>query len=146
MKLSENVVRRQEDVFSAIIRGRKEIRPSGEYALDIISALSNEKKLSLLAVNIPNKGLISGLPSEIAVEVPAVIDGKKIEGISVDLPDAVKAWLRLHSEKYLLLVKGIAESSMELVEQAMILDPLTPSLEAAENILKEYLSELKKLK
>ena len=34
---------------------------------------------------------------------------------------------------------------MELVEQAMVLDPLTPSLEAAENILKEYLSELKRL-
>jgi len=91
MRLSEHVVRRQEDVFSTVIKGEKKIRPSEEYALNIISAFSNEKRLSLLAFNILNKGLISGLPSEIAVEVPAVIDGRKIEGVSVKLPDAVKA-------------------------------------------------------
>ena len=91
MRLSEHVVRRQEDVFSTVIKGEKKIRPSEEYALNIISAFSNEKRLSLLAVNILNKGLISGLPSEIAVEVPAVIDGRKIEGVSVKLLDAVKA-------------------------------------------------------
>jgi len=56
MRLSEHVVRRQGDVFSAVIKGEKKIRPSEEYALDIISAFSNEKRLSLLAVNILNKG------------------------------------------------------------------------------------------
>jgi len=148
MRLSKYIAERKEDFaseLSAVARGEKEIKPLGEYALDTISSLVHDRKLKLLAINIPNKGLISGLPSEIAVEVPVVIDGRKIEGVSVKLPDAVKAWLRLHSEKYLLLVKGIVEGSMELVEQAMVPDPLTPSLEAAENILKEYLSELKRL-
>ena len=59
---------------------------SGEQHITIIDAIVNDKE-TMLQLNIPNDGSISGIPDNVVVEIPAVVDGGGIRGIHVgELP------------------------------------------------------------
>lgn len=51
--------------------------PSGEQIVPLIDAVANDRPTPLL-VNVPNRGSLAGLPDDVVVEVPAVVDGHGI--------------------------------------------------------------------
>ena len=123
-----------------------DLRPSNEYALDIISSMKSGGERELLAVNIPNRDYIKGIPQGYVVEIPGRVSKGGVEGVSVgSLPRSITAILRHHLEKFELLVDGILERDKSLVLQAMALDPLTPSPEKAKRILERFLQEVPKI-
>ena len=123
-----------------IIDGKREIRPSREYALDIILAIEKNETTFLPALNLPNRGLIKDLPEEVFIETPGIVSNSGIHGIKVDLPKPILALLNLHATKYTLLAKGIIENDKTLIEESLNLDPLTPSPLHAHRIIEEYVN------
>lgn len=116
------------------------ITPSNEYAIDIISAISNRRKARLLAANIPNDGSLEGVPLGRFVELPVQVSGDNITSIRrFKLPKPLLSLINLHLDKFQLLVDGVLEREKDLVLQAMALDPLTPSPEKAEEILDRFI-------
>jgi alpha-galactosidase len=68
-------------------------RPAGsrEQIVPIMLALTQDVS-GYFQVNIPNRGLIAGLPDDIVVEVPAFVSKRGIQGIKVGrLPDSLMA-------------------------------------------------------
>lgn len=117
-----------------------EMRPSNEYAIDIISSIINNRRRDLLAVNILNNGYIN-LPNWAYVEVPGIVDGYGVHGMRIGkLSNAVLTILRLHLDKYRLLVNGILERDRDLIIRSLALDPLTPSPSDAEKIFNDFIN------
>ncbi len=89
-----------------------------------------------LAVNVPNQGKISNLPSTAVVEVPAVVGAAGITGLGVGpLPDAIAAVLTARAHQQEITVQAALTGSRTLALQALVLDPLVPGLEVATRIL-----------
>jgi len=114
---------------------RVEIAPTGEYALDIISAMKHDKRRRLLAANIPNRGTIDGIASDYVVEAPVEVDKRGFTPTrSISIPRAIISVLNQHLVKFETLVDGILERDKDLIVQAIAMDPLTPSPRKAEKI------------
>ncbi|MDI6828298.1 MAG: hypothetical protein QME62_07435 [Armatimonadota bacterium] len=94
-----------------------------------------------LAVNIPNDGLISNLPTDAIVEVPAVISGAGVSGISIGaLPPGIAAMCNTQIGIQELVVEAAVTGSRQIALQALLADPVVHSAEAAEKILDELLA------
>ena len=125
--------------------GQEEIKivPSKEYAMDIISAMTNGKKMNLLAANVPNDGSLQGVPLGCFVEVPVQVNGHSLIPVKkFQLPKSITSLLNLHLDKFQLLVDGILEKEKALIVQAIALDPLTPSPGKAEEIFSSFIKNL----
>ncbi|MEM3027543.1 MAG: hypothetical protein QW220_02295 [Candidatus Bathyarchaeia archaeon] len=152
--LRKEVIENEENRMQRLVRmadGLEEIDtvPSGEYAFDIISAMENDRKRDLLAVNMPNSGIINGIPSEHVVEVPAEVSKHGLRPIkNFQLPKAITSVLNRHLDKFETMVDGILEGDKDLIVQAIALDPLTPSPEKAEKIFDLFIktAQLKAIK
>ncbi|RLI05474.1 hypothetical protein DRO22_02700 [Candidatus Bathyarchaeota archaeon] len=128
-----------------MVEGREEIKivPSGEYAMDIISAVKNRRETRLLAANIPNNGALRDVSSERFVEVPIQVSEQGLVPVrTFQLPKAITSMLNLHLDKFQLLVDGILEKEKNLIVQAIALDPLTPSPEKAEKIFSTFIKHV----
>ena len=89
-----------------------------------------------LAVNLPNEGKISNLPPEAVVEVPAVVGGAGILGLTVGpLPSGIAAVLTARAQQQEITVQAALQGDRCLAVQALALDPLVPSPAVAEAIL-----------
>lgn len=76
------------------------------------------------AVNIMNNGLISELPDNIVVEVPAKISARGIEGIKIkNYPKGFAALLRNYCGVYDVTAEAILQGSRDLVIQAVLVNP-----------------------
>jgi alpha-galactosidase/6-phospho-beta-glucosidase family protein len=94
-----------------------------------------------LAVNLPNEGKIANLPPEAVVEVPAVVGGAGILGLSVGrLPDAIAAVLTARAQQQEITVQAALTGDRALAVQALALDPLVPSPTVAEAILDDAIA------
>jgi alpha-galactosidase len=88
-----------------------------------------------LAVNIRNDGLISCLPADVVVEVPAIVDESGIHGIPVSMPKGFAALLRNRVGVLELTADAAIEGSKELALQALLAEPVVNSLKNAEKLL-----------
>ena len=146
--LRREVIVKEKERMERLLRmaeGQEEIKifPSKEYAMDIISAMKNRKKMNLLAANVPNDGSLQGVPLGCFVEVPVQVNGHSLIPVKkFQLPKPITSLLNLHLEKFQLLVDGILEKEKDLVAQAMALDPLTPSPRKARQILNQFIEKL----
>jgi len=146
--LRKEIVENEEErrkSLARMARGEEEINiaPSGEYAMDIISAMKNGRKTKLLAANIPNSGALEGVPPGHFVEVPVqVSEYGLVSTRRFQLPQPITGMLNLHLEKFQLLVDGILEKEKNLIVQAIALDPLTPSPDKAEKIFDLFIKSL----
>jgi alpha-galactosidase len=132
----ENEERRMRELHK-MAEGSKdvEISPTGEYALDIISTVENERRNRLLAANIPNGDTIDGIASEYIVEVPVEVDKHGFTPTRrISLPCPIISVFNQHLVKFETLVDGILERDKDLIVQAIAMDPLTPSPRKAEKI------------
>jgi alpha-galactosidase len=113
----------------------------GERVVAIMEAIVTGEPLLEMAVNVRNDGLIPNLPPEAVVEVPGMIDGAGVHGISPGpLPEGIADILSARARQQELTVDAALTGSRTLALQALLADPLTPSLEAAEAMLDEALA------
>lgn len=114
--------------------------PSGERAVEIIGAIVGGQPTVQFA-NLPNQGLVPNLPADAIVEVPAYCDASGVHGIASDpLPAGIAAVLSGRWQQIELTVAAALAGSRELALQALLADPLTPSVEVATTVLDELLA------
>jgi len=113
---------------------------SGERAIQIIDAILHNKNQYELALNIPNDGCIPGLPDWAIVEVPGVVSGAGIAGLHVpELPRGITALLAQQVAVQDLAVEAAIFGDRQAALQALLLDPVVSSYDAAVKILDELL-------
>lgn len=116
-------------------------KPSGEIAFDIICAIAGNRNEYVLAVNIPNNGAITNLPRDAVVEVPALVSGYGIQGLTMgDLPPGIAALCQTQVAVQELVVKAAVEGDRQAAMQALLVDPVVDSISGAQHTLDELLS------
>ena len=90
-----------------------------------------------LAVNLPNNGLIEGLPDDVVVEVPAIIDAKGVHGVNMSdlMPAGFKGLLSNRSGVLDLTVRAALTGDRDTVLQALLVDTTNNSLLTTEKML-----------
>lgn len=113
---------------------------SGEIEFDIVKGMLTNSNLLVPAVNVPNRGAITNLPPDAVVEVPAIVSASGIQPVCVgDLPDGIAAMCNTQIAVQKLAVQAAMTGSRKLALQAMLVDPVVDSIEAAEKCLDELL-------
>lgn len=96
-----------------------------ERVVPIMEALSGHGLLEEAAVNISNLGYIEGLPSELAVEVPALIDGSGVKGQKLEvMPTAFRALLQNQVGIHMMTAEAVVSKSKKAAVQALLVDPI----------------------
>ena len=114
------------------------LTPSGERGAATISAILHNKKRVLESGVVPNHGAIPNLPYDAAVEVPVLADATGIHPISLGpLPDAVAKLLLPAVQVHELAVEAAVRGSKEIALQALLIDPVVNSADAAVKLLDE---------
>ncbi|MEP7187588.1 MAG: alpha-glucosidase/alpha-galactosidase [Roseiflexaceae bacterium] len=115
--------------------------PSGERAIPIISAVIHGQNQYEVALNIPNRGSIPGLPEWAVVEVPGVVGPAGVYGLQVPaLPPAITALLSQQVAIQDRAVEATIHGDRQAALQALLLDPTINSYQAATQILDELLT------
>ncbi len=128
-----------------------ETGPVSERVVPIIESILTDADQEELAVNIPNRGLIDGLPEFIVVEVPAIINKNGVQGIPLGaLPKGFTGLLYNQVAVHDLTAEAALTGSREIALQALLVDPVVNSVQAAEQTLnailelqEEYLGYIK---
>ena len=109
-------------------------------AFRIIDGVVNDRGHWLEAVNIVNEGRVTNLPEKAIVEVPALIDRHGIHAIHIgELLPGVAALLKREILVQELAVEAAIKGDRGLALQALLVDPVVDSVEAAEKTLDEIL-------
>ncbi len=114
--------------------------PSGEKGFAIIRAITENRNEYIEAVNIPNNGCIKNLPDDAIVEVPALISGYGIQGLTMgELPEGIAALCHTQISIQKLAVEAAVTGDRNKALQALLIDPVVASTDAAEKTLDELL-------
>lgn len=115
---------------------------SGEQHIPIIDAIANDKE-TMLQLNIPNRGAISGIPDDVVVEIPVVVSGRGIQAVHVGkLPRRLMLYVmtpRMRRMEQILqaFIEGDRKSLLLLLME----DPRTKSSEQSKALLNELLAQ-----
>lgn len=127
------------DFEQAFLVGEDGLHPSGEKAVEIIEALEFDISTEIPSVNITNKGSIPGLPEDMVVEVPAIVDGSGVHPERMEpLPEAVTAMIRQQGAIQKLIVEAYLEKSRNKLLQALLLDPTSPGYSNCVHMINEF--------
>lgn len=111
-----------------------------EGAIEIIEAILTDSNLLWEAVNLPNAGLIEGLPEDAIVEVPAIINKRGIHGQPVgSMPRGITALLQREVVTSQLCIDAVVKGDRPLALQSLLLDPNVTDLDQAEDVLEKIL-------
>ena len=131
----------EKSVASLLAQPSREAR-LGHSVTEIIAALATGRTVRRPSFIIPNDGYIENIERDVVVEVPGVIEGGDIRGLSVGrLSDPVASMVRREIEIQKLAVEAAATGSRALALQALLIDPCTHSAKAAEAFLDDVLRE-----
>jgi alpha-galactosidase len=113
-----------ERVKEALARGEAmPLERSSEYAATIINSMVTGKP-SVIYGNVPNTGLIPGLPEGTCVEVPCVVERNGLRPTQVlDYPPHLAALNRTYANVVELTVRAVLEGRPDYVRIAALLDP-----------------------
>ncbi len=112
-----------------------------ERVIQIICAILRNRNQFELALNLPNRGCIPGLPDWAVVEVPGLVSGSGVRGLSVPpLPPGITALLNQQIAVQDRAVEAAVHGDRQAALQALLLDPVVPSYAAAESILEDLLA------
>jgi 6-phospho-beta-glucosidase len=110
-----------------------------ELMVGMLSAIHNDKSEEFF-VNVINNGSVPGMPDDSCVEIPCMVDKRGVRPMQVDRPDIdMLGLMQLVSAYENLTVEAAMEGSYNKALRALNLNPLVPSLEVAEKILKDYI-------
>ena len=117
---------------------KEDLRPSHEVGVPIIESIAFDIPRELLAVNMLNHGCIPGLPDDMAVELPARVDGGGIHPKSMaHLPDAITEMIRVQGIIHKLIIEAYVEQSRNKLLQAALLDPTVGAYNAMVAMINE---------
>ncbi len=117
---------------------RIEGTPEEEYwrVVPIMEGILMDSHHEELAVNLPNDGLITNLPEDMIVEVPAIVDADGVHGVQLGaLPTGFAGLLANQVAVHELTTEAVLTGSREIVLQALLVDPVVHSVGAAEQAL-----------
>jgi alpha-galactosidase len=101
------------------------VRRSVEYGATIIEAIETRTP-AVVYGNVPNDGLIDGLPDGCCVEVPCLVDANGVQPVRVGaLPPQLTALMRTNVNVQELVVAAVLQGKREHVLHAAMLDPHT---------------------
>ncbi|MBI9098284.1 MAG: alpha-glucosidase [Spirochaetaceae bacterium] len=113
-----------------------------ERVVPVIEGIISDKGYVESAVNIMNTELIKELPQNVAVEVPARISAKGVEGIAIeDYPKGFAALLRNYTGVYDLTAEAILHGSRDLVIQAVLVNPGMDKIKGIDEMVDLMLSQ-----
>jgi alpha-galactosidase len=91
-------------------------------------------------INLPNRGMITNLPAEAVVEIPATADAAGLHPFALgDLPKAVVPTLAHKIASLDLIIEAAMEGSRQKAVQALINDPHCTDMAAAERMVNELI-------
>ena len=118
--------------------GGRQPKGSGEYGIPIAEAILLDAPVNVGAVNLLNRGYIPNVLADMAVEVPAYVDGKGIHPKTISpLPTAVAAMVSQQGAICQLLIEALEEKSRRKLLQAMLLDPTISNYNNAVALINE---------
>jgi alpha-galactosidase len=113
-------------------------KPSGERGVAAITGMLHNKKTFIEAGVVYNQGAIPNLPADLAVEVPVIADAAGIHPVTLGpLPGGIARLLSMQASVQQLAVEAAVHASKELALQALLIDPVVNSSDAAIKILDE---------
>ncbi len=105
-----------------------DLEPSHEYAANIMNAMQGGVPFQFNG-NVPNKNLISNLPTDACVEVPVWVSNKGLEPVAVGaLPQSVAPLTNLYSQIEEMAVEAILTGNRRLLYQAVAYSPLSAAV------------------
>lgn len=114
------------------------LTPSPERSIHVVTGILHNKRQTIESGIVYNNGAISNLPNDCAVEVPVMLDAGGIHPIRIGkLPDAIARLCSIQVGVQQMAVEAAVYGSKEMAMQALLLDPVVNSIEAAEKILDE---------
>lgn len=117
-------------------------RKSGEQHIPFIDALLNDQQARFV-INVPNNGVIAGIPSDVVVEIPALVDKTGIHPEKIDppLPSRVlKYYLYPRMLRMEMALEAFLTGDIRILKELLYRDPRTKSDEQVENVIEEILS------
>jgi len=117
---------------------------NGEQHIQFIDALVNGGK-ERFVLNIPNKGpIIPGIPEDVVVEVPVIVDKKGIHPEEIN-PPIPKRIMNMYLAPRMLRMEWALEAFVSgdkrILQEILIRDPRTKSFEQAEAVIDEILAQ-----
>ena len=111
-----------------------------ERFVPIAEAVIGNENLREDSVNIPNKSFIESLPSDIVVEVPAIVNNKGIEGVHLkNYPKSFGSLLNLQAGVIQLTTEAVLEQSKHKAYLALLADPVVDDAKEAKKLLDNML-------
>jgi len=117
---------------------------SGEQHIPFIDAIVNGNS-GRFVVNRLNRGVIKGIPDDVAVEVPAIVDKDGIhpEEIDPQVPERILKWYlypRMMRMEWAL--EAFEKRDPALIVEILLRDPRTRSYEQAKDTVDEIFKEI----
>ena len=142
--LEENVAQINHAAYNESVRVTDVLPPkfSGELFILMIESIVCDIP-RVLTVNIPNDGeYVPGIPCDFAVEIPALVSKRGIQGIrTTRLPESIIAYaLRDRVAPVNVELLAYESGSRALLRQLILMDPFTRSEAQAEALLDEILA------
>jgi alpha-galactosidase len=115
---------------------------SGEVMVEMIESIACDLPRVLVANVLNTGGFVPGVPADFAVEVPARVSRAGVEGLCTrELPRAVLARLwRDRLAPVEVELAAYAQGSRELLQQLILMDPFSRSLDQAGALLDDILA------
>ncbi|MBI5121373.1 MAG: alpha-glucosidase/alpha-galactosidase [Rhodospirillales bacterium] len=111
---------------------------SGERGIAVIESVMHNQKRMIESGIVYNRGVIPNLPADLAVEVPIVADAAGLHPVSLGpLPDPIAKLMTMQASVQQLAVEAAVHASKELALEALLIDPVMNSTNAAHKILDE---------
>jgi len=131
-----------KQIIRDIMEGKKDARDllkkSGEKAIDAIIALHTGRRTEIPAAIVYNGGAITNLPDDLAVEIPVVVDGGGIHKVHVGkVPEGAASLMMLQVGPQQMAVEAAVHGDRQMALQALLVDPVINSTDAAVKILDE---------
>jgi len=114
------------------------LTPSPERSIHVVTGILNNKKQAIESSIVYNRGAITNLPYDAAVEVPVMLDAGGIHPICIgELPLGIAKLCTTQIGVQQMAVDAAVNGSKELALQALLVDPVVTSIDSAVKILDE---------
>jgi alpha-galactosidase len=116
------------------------LEANSEGAVEIVENIASAGAYYHLAVNLPNQGQVSNLPSGAIVETPGISTGSGVQAVCQGpLPEPIAELCRRELAVASLCVDAAVNGDRRAALQCLLLDPVIRDIETAEKILADYL-------
>ena len=111
---------------------------SNEYGIPIAESIAFDIPREIGALNVLNEGFAPNLPFNMAIELPAMVDGRGIHPKACQaLPTAIASMIQTQGAIHQLLIEAYQEQSRNKLLQALLIDPTVSNYNNAVALIDE---------